>query len=116
MKEYTPQQILSLPMDKNDAKADTIGQYLIRLSQQCWFEEEGFSGKRPFGNSGWVHELAKALIKAEAIDGELDEDGYIDDYSGVQLNKTINEVYEFLLNADYTTRGLVSSLFGNQRA
>ena len=75
----TPQQVLALPMpDDNDAGATTIGDYLIKLLATLWEEKEGFDGKRPFGNSDWDGELVVALIQAGAIEGELDEDGYIE--------------------------------------
>lgn len=73
----TGKQILRLPMEENDAKASTIKQYLKSLLQELWFEQEGFSGKRPFGNSGWEYDLYKALVKGGVIDGEFDEEGYL---------------------------------------
>lgn len=100
---YTPQQILALPMGDNDAGATTIGQYLIRLSQQCWLEEDGFSGKRPFGNSGWSHDIDKALIRANAVHGRLDGDGYIDDIDSQAAVDIIKEAYSLLLNADFAS-------------
>lgn len=73
----TPQQILALPMGENDANAATIRDYLITLLTTLWDEKDGFDGKRPFGNSDWDGDLVVALIQAGAIEGELDEDGYI---------------------------------------
>jgi len=75
---FTPQQILALPMQGNDADAATIGGYLIKLLATLWNEKDGFDGKRPFGNSDWDGELVVALIRADAVEGELDEDGYIE--------------------------------------
>lgn len=73
-----PQQVLALPMpDDNDAGAATIGDCLVKLLATLWDEKEGFDGKRPFGNSDWDSDLVAALIQAGAIEGELDEDGYI---------------------------------------
>ena len=31
----------------------TVKDYLKTLLHTLWDEEDGFSGKRPFGNSGW---------------------------------------------------------------
>jgi hypothetical protein len=56
--------ILDLEMPENDAGAKTVRQYLVALARQVWFEDEGFSGKRPFGNSGWSHELTNAVVAA----------------------------------------------------
>lgn len=71
-------KVLDIPMLHNDADATTIRSYLIALLCELWSSGEGFSGKRPFGNSGWEYDLYKPLIKAGAITGELDEeDGLI---------------------------------------
>ena len=48
-------------MTKNDAKAKTVREYLKMLLERLWEEGEGFSGKRPFGNSGWEYDLYAAL-------------------------------------------------------
>jgi hypothetical protein len=79
----------SMDAEENDAGADTIGDYLVELLSELWREEEGFSGKRPFGNSGWTLELVKALVVANLIDGEIDEDGYLDSYDDVKANELI---------------------------
>lgn len=74
----TPQQVLALPMQENDADAATIRDYLIALLATLWEEKDGFTGKRPFGNSGWDGDLVIALIRAGLIEGALDEDGYLE--------------------------------------
>ena len=71
------EEILNLKMGANDADAETVREYLVELLLHLWHEGEGFSGKRPFGNSGWDHELFCALITGKAMAGVLDEDGYI---------------------------------------
>lgn len=81
--------ILEIPMQENDAKAKTIADYLRALLRQLWEEGESFSGKRPFGNSGWDHDLYVALVKAKAVKGELDEDGYIVECDERAANKAI---------------------------
>lgn len=82
-------KVLDLPMSDNDAGASTIGEYLITLLEELWIEGEGFSGKRPFGNSGWEYELYKPLIEASKIKGSLDGDGYIEDVDSEGANKII---------------------------
>lgn len=76
----TPEQLLACPMDPsaNDAEADSIGVFLTRLLLVLWNEGESFSGKRPFGNSGWEHQVYEALVGAGLVPGELDEDGFLD--------------------------------------
>ncbi len=61
-----PAEILALPMGPNDAGVDTVRDYLKALLLRVWTEEEGFSGKRPFGNSGWKNEVYDALIRGGA--------------------------------------------------
>ena len=73
------QQVLDCPMGPNDAKAETVRDYLVELLARLWIEEEGFSAKRPFGNSGWAYEVYTPLVAAGLIDGTLDEHGYVDE-------------------------------------
>lgn len=75
----TADQILAVPLATNDSGASTIRGYLIALLAAVWDEKEGFSGKRPFGNSSWDFDLFAGLVKAKFIAGELDEDGYFED-------------------------------------
>ena len=53
----------------------TARDYLKELLLTLVREGESFSGKRPFGNSGWENELAEPLIIAGVIEGKI-EDGY----------------------------------------
>lgn len=78
MKTLKPKEILALTIPTCDLGENiTIRQYLIELLDTLWVEKEGFSGKRPFGNSGWESDFNFPLIKAGLIKGEiLNEDGY----------------------------------------
>jgi hypothetical protein len=72
-------RVLALPMPSdNDADAATVREYLITLLRTLWVEGSEFSGKKPFGNSGWESDLHIPLIQAGFIDGAIDEDGYLD--------------------------------------
>lgn len=86
--------ILAIPMKRNDSGAKTIGGYLRALLKELWAEGEGFSGKRPFGNSGWEYDLYKALIQAKAIRGEFDSCGDIGDFDQAAANKLIFKAIE----------------------
>lgn len=66
--------VLSCPMIDNDANAKNVGEYLHSLLFTLWEEGEGFSGKRPFGNSGWEYDLYKPLIVGGFVEGEIDEE------------------------------------------
>lgn len=74
-----PQSVLDIPMGENDAKAATVRDYLIKLLSLVWEEQEGFNGKRPFGNSSWDWDIMHALGKAGVIKATFDEDGYLGD-------------------------------------
>lgn len=87
--EPTGQEILGTRMGENDADAATIRDYLIKLLEVLWEEQEGFGGKRPFGNSSWEYELHGALLDAGYITGQRDEDGYIDDVDEASGNRLI---------------------------
>ncbi len=96
----TGKEILDLPMMGNDADADTIREYLIALLTKLWAEEEGFSGKRPFGSSGWSIELYQALVIGGIIPGELDPDGFVSDYDKVEGDQAIFKAIEALGGAE----------------
>lgn len=90
--------VLRVPMGDNDASAETIREYLVALLEELWDAGEGFSGKRPFGNSSWQHELYQALVAVGFIEGKIDEDGYIeecDDEAGDLLIKKAIEALRY---------------------
>lgn len=103
MADINIQEVLDTPMQDNDAGASTVRDYLKALLFALWEEGEGFSGKRPFGNSGWYSELAFPLVRAKIIKGKIytEEDGdeidqYLDDYDSRALNSIIRKCIEAL--------------------
>lgn len=64
--------ILDLKLAPNDANAGTVREYLVALLHQLWTREDGFSGKRPFGNSGWQYEVYDAIEQA-GIEGDPEQ-------------------------------------------
>jgi hypothetical protein len=55
--------ILNLKFYSGDLMEDiTIREFLQKLLLTLFEEMEGFSGKRPFGNSGWDGDLIICLI------------------------------------------------------
>lgn len=77
--EPTPQQVLDLALPENDSGASTVRGYLVALLAELWREEEGFSGKRPFGNSSWQYDIYVPMVTAGMISGRLDEHGYAEE-------------------------------------
>lgn len=92
----TGAEILALEMGDNDAGAKTVRGYLKELLTRLWEQGEGFSGKRPFGNSGWEHNLEVALVKGGAVQGALDEDGYVEKIDGNAVDVAMNKAIEAL--------------------
>lgn len=100
MKKYSDeklQEILDTPYDGfNDCAAFSIRSYLYLLLLTLWEEGEGFSGKRPFGNSNWETDLYKCLVVNKFIDGKVYEydDGYTDllDYDEIEAARLINHL------------------------
>jgi hypothetical protein len=79
--DETAKSVLSLPLPPgNDAGASDVRGYLIALLEELWREEEGFSGKRPFGNSGWQYDLYAPLAAAGMVEATFDEDNYLDQF------------------------------------
>jgi hypothetical protein len=70
--------VLDLPLGENDANAATVRHYFKAQLRKLWTEREGFSGKRPFGNSGWEYDLDAALVGAGKVAGTIDEYGDCD--------------------------------------
>lgn len=48
-------------LDKVVYEGLTLREFLKECMKRLIIEEEGFSGKRPFGNSGWLQEIREAL-------------------------------------------------------
>lgn len=73
-REMTGTEILNIKYLFRDVSEDviTISDYLKELLYTLISEGEGFSGKRPFGNSGWECDLASALVFGGAIKGEIE--------------------------------------------
>ena len=66
---------LDVRFDSDAGSQITIREYFRELLTTLWEEKEGFSGKRPFGNSGWEYEVHIALAKAGFVDlGEYNEE------------------------------------------
>lgn len=71
---------LDVRFDSDAGESLTVRDYLRTLLETLWREGEGFSGKRPFGNSGWQYDLYRPLIAGGFLVGEMDEDGCIESY------------------------------------
>jgi hypothetical protein len=94
----TAYQILDLEMDpqRNDAGASTIREYYKTLLKTLLETGEGFSGKRPLGNSDWEYQLYEALVKGGAIQGTLNEDGFVEEIDRYHANALLRSAVNAL--------------------
>lgn len=86
----------------------TIRLWFRELLLTLWDEQESFSGKHPWGNSSWSHELAIPLIRIGVLKGELDEaedDGESDyycypmNYDKSAYHKIVSELISYALTS-----------------
>jgi hypothetical protein len=91
----TPEQVLALPLGRNEAEAATVRDYLIKLLAVVWrYGEDAI--KRPFGMSGWAHDLYAPLVRTGIIEGSYDEDGYVEDVDHRAGDKVIADAIAIL--------------------
>lgn len=83
------QRVLDVELPKNDSGATTICGFLSRLLEQVWTLDEEFSGKRPFGSSGWRFVVYRALIEQKLIAGTFDEYGGIEEFDMAAADQLI---------------------------
>lgn len=88
------EELLDLTVDDNTLGPMKLGDFLCKLVQTLREEGEGFSGKRPFGNSGWRHGVYAALVKAKVIDGKFDEDDYLTKYDREAGDRIIGDAIQ----------------------
>ena len=68
----------------------TLKEYFRELIITLWEEGEGFSGKRPFGNSGWEYRVHYALLDNGIIKGKRDEyNEYWEEYDRQKADEII---------------------------
>ena len=79
----------------NIKEGTTLREYMQLLLTTLFEEGEGFSGKRPLGNSGWDYEVGKSIALAGFIDCDIDNFGSEDplewdvDYDNDEAQKLI---------------------------
>lgn len=98
----TPQQVLDTPMEPNDAGAATVREYLYKLLRDVWHHEQGFNGKRPFGNRGWQYEVYKALGRANYLRIAIDQEGDVEDVDDAAGDGLIQAAIASLLSVEAT--------------
>lgn len=82
-------------MTNGDLGQVTVKKYLIELLSKVWYEGEGFSGKRPFGNSGWQWDIYTPMVAAGIVPGKLDERGNLEECD----ERKADEIIQFLIKS-----------------
>lgn len=85
----TARRVLDLPLPTNDAGAATVRDYLIGLLALVWEHEQGFNGKRPFGNSGWQYDIYVPLVRAGILPGTFNEYDELNAFDHREADKLI---------------------------
>lgn len=87
--EQALDKLLAHSFTPNDIGEEmTVREYLAKLLTTLLEEGECFSGKRPFGNSGWEENLVVPAIECGALEGDIeggDTDWPEPDYDGEQF-------------------------------
>lgn len=77
----TNKEILELKFESSDlGKEISIKDFFKELLTTLFKEGECFSGKRPFGNSGWNYDLRVCLAKNGVIEGKCFQYGDLEDW------------------------------------
>lgn len=87
-------EALDLEVCSWNTEAPTIREYFHALLKELWEQQEGFSGKRPFGDSGWNNDLYGPLIRAGFIPGTFDDDGYIEDFDSKIAHNIVSQLID----------------------
>lgn len=97
----TLDEILDYEYYFEDSDSNSLRQHLFELVMTLWLEGESFSGKRPFGNSGWEYDLMCPLVEMGVIPGEIDEDGYLQDADTKAGYPVITKLIEHIFGIEY---------------
>ena len=79
------EEVLEIQFSFNH-ETTTIRGYLKNLLTELWRQGESFSGKRPFGDSGWEYDLYLPLAKAGLVASTTTV--YEDEYIETEIDDT----------------------------
>ncbi|GAA2321494.1 hypothetical protein GCM10010149_88170 [Nonomuraea roseoviolacea subsp. roseoviolacea] len=90
LKDITGREVLAVRMERNDAGAATIKDYLIALLIDLWKSSEDADPAKPFGNPSWEFDLYEALVRAGLISGLIEDGDYVSEVDREAGNRLIN--------------------------
>lgn len=73
--EFSPEQLaaaLEFEVAAGEGKTVPLREFFVLILGQLWEEADEFSGKRPFGNSGWYFEIIWGLIDDGVAESETE--------------------------------------------
>lgn len=76
----------------------TLEDFLRRTLIALWEEGEEFSGKRPLGDSDWDYDVIVGLVKADLVEGELDEYGGLDHHDDEAAHRLVKAAIDWLFS------------------
>jgi hypothetical protein len=88
--EYDVEIILGLPLHHECLIAETVRGFLGELLWQVWEKGESFNGKRPWGDSGWEHDLHYPIVRAGLVTGSFNMHGDLLEYDVKGADKIIS--------------------------
>lgn len=98
MKNKEIKDVLNIKFDSDPFGEISIKGYLLSLLKELWVKKDRFSGKRPFGDSGWEYELYECLAVNNVINADItEEDGAVHDYNKLEADVVILNCIEDLL-------------------
>ena len=89
---------LEIKFDCDLSDGITIKEYILRLVIELFYQKEGFSGKRPFGDSGWEYDLYKPLIEHGLVSGVIDVDGCVDTVDSEEADQLLFRIIYTIFN------------------
>jgi hypothetical protein len=100
------EEMLNLKIESHDHPKDmTIRGLLKELLRTLWSEGESFSGKRPFGNSGWEFDIYLPLVKAGCVTGVIDSDGYVDSFDTKEADDLVLKIISYCFSTIHDKEG-----------
>lgn len=93
----TNKEILDLKFESTDlGETITIKDFFKKLLTTLFEQGECFSGKRPFGNSGWDWDLKICLAENKVISGKYDSKCGDWDFDSAEADEKIFELIKEL--------------------
>jgi hypothetical protein len=62
-----------------EGRQTTLRKEIWKLGTDVWKRQQGFSGKRPYGDSGYYHNVVRGLVEKRLVPGVMKNEGTDDD-------------------------------------